>query len=162
MNQCIKDSSSINVGSHLHSVVTERAPSVKISDSKIDGQGLFSLRYFNSGDTIAHSKGRIIDVSVTPLTPEESRISFQIDAMQHFVPEFLFEGRINGLAKINHSCEPNSYVTFDGGSRLLVLVALQPIAPGCEITCDYCATEATLAHPFSCCCGSSNCRKLVR
>jgi len=56
---------------------------------------------------------------------------------------------------INHSCNPNSWVTG------LDLVARYDISPGEEITMDYATMYARDQCPkFDCQCNSKNCRKL--
>ena len=62
---------------------------------------------------------------------------------------------------INHSCDPNAGVTWNGD--IATLVAIQNIEPGEEITFDY----GTVNPPgdnftFSCSCGAANCRKVIR
>ncbi len=61
---------------------------------------------------------------------------------------------------INHSCNPNAEVTWNGD--IATLVAMQNIEPGEEITFDY----GTVIPPgnkftFSCTCGATKCRKLI-
>lgn len=58
------------------------------------------------------------------------------------------------LAKTAHSCAPNGSLDVRGRR----LVALRPIAPGDCITFDYAMTEKRISHPFTCLCGSANCR----
>jgi len=144
-----------------HSTRGELSAWLEIGPSRIDGRGFFARRDFPADGVIVHSCGRVIDVVLTPLTPEQSRISFQIAPALHFLPEILSESPINGLANINHSCDPNTFVTFDSGSRRLILRAIKSIKPGDELTCDYDVTEATIAHPFSCCCASNKCRRFI-
>lgn len=138
------------------------ALSVSIRLSPIDGEGLFALCTFKLGDSICRSKGYIVDSRTRCLQPWESRISYQLGTNYHFVPTTIVGATINGLAKVNHGCDPNSYVQFDPQSRFLVLKALRNISEGEEITCDYCATETELAHPFLCRCGTDRCRRFIR
>ena len=137
-------------------------PSLLICPSTIDGEGLFPLRTFKHDDTICRSEGYIVNSRTRRLEPWESRISYQLNANRHFVPTLIVGATINGLAKVNHECDPNSYVQFERQSRFLVLKALRNISAGKEITCDYCATETELAHPFFCRCGTDNCRGFIR
>jgi hypothetical protein len=59
---------------------------------------------------------------------------------------------------LNHNCEPNSYInTADRTLR-----ALREIAAGEEINFNYLTTEAELAVPFTCNCGSVNCFGVIR
>ncbi len=57
---------------------------------------------------------------------------------------------------LNHSCDPNARI--QGRS----VIARRPIAVGEQINFDYTTTEADMAEPFTCQCGSSRCLKDVR
>lgn len=62
---------------------------------------------------------------------------------------------------INHSCDPNAEVTWNGD--VATLVAMRNIESGEEITFDY----GTVIPPgdnftFNCRCGSINCEKVIR
>ena len=62
---------------------------------------------------------------------------------------------------INHSCDPNAEVTWNGD--IATLVAIRSIRPREEITFDY----GTVIPPgdtftFVCNCGAFNCRKVIR
>ncbi len=59
---------------------------------------------------------------------------------------------------INHSCEPNTYIT---GKR--IVIALRDIQPDEELTMDYSLTEADPDYeiPGGCHCGTNSCRKRV-
>ena len=59
----------------------------------------------------------------------------------------------------NHSCEPN--MAFDV-NRSLNTIALRDIAKGEELTMDYTTFMDSTAMPFTCNCGSDNCRKLIQ
>lgn len=135
---------------------------VSIYPSPIDEEGLFATCTFQLGDSICRSKGYIVNLSNKHLEPWESRISYQLSENLHFVPTCIVDATVNGLAKVNHSCNPNSYVQFDPQNSYLVLRALRDISRGEEITCDYCATETKLAHPFFCRCGKVICRQFIR
>jgi tyrocidine synthetase-3 len=103
----------------------------------------------------------VINTNLIPLTPAQSRVSFQIGPALHFLPGMLVETPIDGLANVNHSCDPNAYVAFDIRNGQLILRATKSIEPGEELTCDYDASEAVIAHPFSCSCGTKRCRKFI-
>ncbi len=57
---------------------------------------------------------------------------------------------------INHSCDPNAW--FHG----LDLVARRPISRGDQITLDYATFFADGLEPFTCRCGASDCRDIIR
>ncbi|MCP6719677.1 MAG: SET domain-containing protein-lysine N-methyltransferase [Patescibacteria group bacterium] len=59
---------------------------------------------------------------------------------------------------INHSCESNCYINFDG----LVLKTSRKILRGEELTFNYNTTEFELKSPFKCECGSKKCANKIR
>ena len=135
---------------------------ISIYPSPINGDGLFALSAFKSGETICRSEGYIIDLTTRSLETWESRISYQLSANHHFVPTGTVVAKINALANLNHSCIPNAYVQFSPRNGFLVLKASKRISGNEEITCDYYVTETELAHPFPCQCGMDNCRGFMR
>lgn len=58
---------------------------------------------------------------------------------------------------INHSCEPNTYVKTLDGVRWII--AYRDIAPGDEITYDYCINSYG-DDEWECSCGQPKCRKV--
>ena len=97
------------------------------------GLGLFAVRPIAKKEYIVTYSGKWIPT-------EEAR-----QRERRGKPKYLFEvnGRwtIDGSTRrnlgryVNHSCEPNAEPVLRKGK--MVLVALQPIAPGDEITFDY-------------------------
>ena len=59
---------------------------------------------------------------------------------------------------INHSCDPNSYVLYDGGRCFFV--ARRDIVDGEEITCDY-NLNITGGTAWACHCGAARCSGMV-
>ena len=57
---------------------------------------------------------------------------------------------------INHSCEPNAWLTG------LNVTARKPIRAGEEITLDYATFCNEIMEPFSCNCGADDCRGLIK
>ena len=112
---------------------------VIIAQSRLNGKGLTSRCNLKSGEIIIPLQGRLID------TP--TRSSLQIDHGTH----------IDGIGVwfdfLNHSCSANSFV--DG--QTMTLRARSMIAPGEEVTLNYCANEHSIAEPFLCNCGQNNC-----
>ena len=56
---------------------------------------------------------------------------------------------------VNHSCEPN--LGFSGN---VVLAAMRDVAPGEELTVDYCLFDVS-PEPMTCRCGTRGCRGTV-
>jgi len=63
---------------------------------------------------------------------------------------------------INHSCNANTGIQNNSESGSYDFFALIPIEKGEELTWDYEASEWDLSTPFSCNCGSPNCRGKIR
>jgi hypothetical protein len=62
---------------------------------------------------------------------------------------------------INHSCDPNTKVTWDGD--IATLSAVRSIEPNEEITFDYeTVIPSEESFTFICGCGAGNCRKVIR
>ena len=54
---------------------------------------------------------------------------------------------------VNHSCDPNAYVLYEGESSFLV--ARRDIAAGDEVTCDY-NINVTGGDAWECQCGCNS------
>ncbi|HET8864105.1 MAG TPA: SET domain-containing protein, partial [Gracilimonas sp.] len=57
---------------------------------------------------------------------------------------------------INHSCDPNAWLTG------LNVTARKSIRAGEEITLDYATFCNEIMEPFSCNCGSDDCREMIK
>ena len=117
--------------------------------SQIHGIGVFAVEPFKPNDLMAVVTGTI---SSAP-APGQRRISVQIAAGEHFVPDSIID-------YINHSCQANAYLEYENGN--IRIIASKPVSEGEEITFDYCTTELEIGHPFNCGCGSTECLTLVR
>lgn len=137
---------------------TERSATAKsiqapclVVDSPI-GASLVATRAIAAGETILVIDGR--------LQREPTRYSIQLDVGTHIEAERELpdaEMRVRHPWRfLNHCCAPNAYV------RGRALVAREPIAAGAQITFDYTTTEASMAEPFDCRCGASDCLGAVR
>lgn len=126
---------------------------VSLQPSIIHGEGLLALCDFVPGEIICISKGYIVKT--------RNRYSIQLDSNYHFIPTYLVGTTINGLSKVNHACDPNSYVQFNQKYSFLVLKTLRNISKEEEITFDYCSTEIELSQPFFCRCNKNNCRRFI-
>jgi hypothetical protein len=89
-----------------------------------------------------------------------SRYSVQVGEQQHLdlasglTPDAMRVRR--PAAFMNHSCDPSMHVQGRD------VIALRTLSPGDELTFDYNSTEAHLAVPFVCRCGSAHCVGAVR
>ena len=69
--------------------------------------------------------------------------------------EFLYFGSF-----MNHSCEPNSVVSQEGGT--VTLMSTRQIEAGEEVTYDYSVFDTMSdAQDFACLCKSTHCRGMV-
>lgn len=116
------------------------------------GAALFATRDIAAGTTVLLIEGR--------LQPHPTRFSIQLDDGVHIEADGALpdaEMRLRHPWRfLNHSCDPNARVEARS------LVALRPIACGEQITFDYTTTEAEMAEPFDCLCGSPRCVGRVR
>ena len=97
-------------------------------------------------------KGQILDsFADARLTPEPTYQTVQVSATEHVLVG-------DTLAKLNHSCAPNTYLDVERG----VVIALGDIAIGDELTFFYPSTEWEMVEPFLCQCGSAACVGLIQ
>ena len=105
--------------------------------------------------TVPIAAGSLILLMSGELVPRPDRYSIQLSRDLHL------RGSGSMADELRHACEPNARVVGETPPPLHV-VALRDIAPGEEVTIDYCATEEVLSSPFACACGSSRCYGDVR
>ena len=126
-------------------------PIMEVRCSSTNGEGLFALRQFKSGDVICRCIGEIIK--------SRTKYSIQMSTDDHFEPKSTMENqKINAVAKINHACDPTSYAEYDKKSGFLVIKAIKNISVDDEITINYYSTETEIAFPFDCWCMTHKCR----
>lgn len=123
--------------------------------SPIAGRGLFAVEPIAAHEIVAVKGGHVVDTAGLAALPEQLVNSeIQVAEGLHLValtddeyePVMLF---------VNHSCEPN--LGFSGN---VVLAAMRDIAPGEELTVDYCLFD-TSAEQMACGCGTPSCRRTV-
>ncbi len=126
---------------------------VEVKASRIEGLGVFAALPFRAGELI-----RRVHVvrEITPEAPIREDLGEKIDHCSY--PDgktvlFGFPDR-----HLNHSCEPNAWELYEGGSSYLV--ARRDIAAGEEITCDYNVNIAD-GTAWPCRCGAARCRGVV-
>jgi len=116
------------------------------------GAALFATSRTPLGSRVLFIDGRI--------QSQPTRYSIQLDVGKHIeadgaLPEHEMRQR-HPWRFLNHSCDPNARVQGQ------TLVATRAIAEGEQITFDYTTTEADMAEPFDCVCGSRGCIGTVR
>ena len=119
--------------------------SIKISNSRIHGKGIFASRNFNSGEVVLRWDSCSKNIS----DEEFSKLS---EGQQKMV----FEGKLYSSPSqfMNHSCSAN-VKNIEGYDT-----AIREIKEGEEITCNY-IDENVPFITMSCNCGSKDCRKVL-
>ena len=112
---------------------------------RCDGEkGLFTTADVVQGEILLTYNGPPLD--------HPTRLSIQIDDNVHI------EGTGNSNAYLNHSCDANAYVDWEGRC----LRARRHIQTAEEITCNYFTTDYELHEQFTCRCGSPECKGEIR
>jgi hypothetical protein len=123
--------------------------------SAIEGRGLVAIAPIAAREVVAIKGGHIVTTAALRSLPDRLQNSevqiadgFHLTALteDEYEPVMLF---------INHSCEPN--VGFAGN---IVLVAMQDIAPGQELTTDY-ALFDDYDGDMECRCRTPSCRGTI-
>lgn len=120
--------------------------SVLVRDTP-QGAALYATRDLARGERILTISGRV--------QKQPTRYSIQIDAGRHVEADGDLPDEEMRLRHpwrfLNHSCDPVARIEGDA------LYARNAIRAGEEITFDYTTTEADMAEPFQCRCGSPRC-----
>lgn len=128
--------------------------------NSISGYGIYASRDIRKGEIIFQGEGK----SQRIITKRYVEKNWNEDEKMHFrryaypVSEELFilwDEDPTEWAPQNHSCDPNT--KFDG----LNMLARKNISKGEELTLDYAEFLDENMEPFTCQCGSSNCRGLI-
>jgi SET domain-containing protein len=126
---------------------------VEVKASSIEGVGLVTTRSFCAGERI-----RPINVvrEITPESPLREEYGERADHCDYPDGKVVLLGSPDRY--INHSCDPNAYVLYEGDRPYLV--ARRDLAAGQEITCDY-NINITAGTAWPCHCGSARCNGTV-
>jgi uncharacterized protein len=125
-------------------------PNVEVRPSRIEGSGVFALRAFRAGERVLPIDDSRIVTDEAPLEPHKEEFERHQDYLGTHVVLMQPPERY-----INHCCEPNTYVKTFNGVRWVV--AYRDIAPGDELTYDYCINS--YGHDeWECHCGHAKCR----
>ena len=122
---------------------------VRVGSSAIEGLGVFALRPFRGGERI-----RRVNVvrEVTPESPLRPELGELLDHCSYPDGKTVLWGIPD--RHVNHSCDPNSWVSYEGDD--CYLVARRDVAAGEEITCDYNINIAD-GTAWPCKCGAARC-----
>ncbi len=119
--------------------------SIKISNSRIHGKGVFANRNFSRGEIVLRwdsCSRKISDKEYKQLSEGQKKMVF--DGNLYFSPSQF----------MNHSCSAN-VKNIDGYDT-----AIKDIKEGEEITCNY-LEETVPFITMDCNCGSKECRKVL-
>jgi uncharacterized protein len=114
------------------------------------GQGVFTLRHYEAGETILCFKGNIVDLD-------------EVDDHGKYlqVGKRLFLGSSGEIDDfVNHCCEPNCGVALRQGN--ILLMSIREIQPNEELTFDYSTWMAYDYWEMDCICGNTHCRKKIK
>lgn len=128
-------------------------PKAQTRETKNKGWGSFAIETISRGELVASFGGFVVTRDELKNYSQE-RISRSIQVANDL---FLMSGEVSEPGdSINHSCNPNC-----GLMGSTVVVALEEIQPGEEITYDYAMSDSQPYDEFTCECESANCRKLI-
>ena len=132
------------------------SPKVQVKESKVAGKGLFAIAPIYKDEIIGVKGGHIMDRELFDSLPDDCKhASLQIADTLYLAPLELEEiPRV--MNYINHCCDPNV-----GLRGQLATVAMRDIAPGEELTGDYCVAYSNSFFEFDCHCGGRDCRGRV-
>ncbi len=123
---------------------------VEVRNSPIEGLGLFALTLISAGDCIRRIS---IVREITPEEPLREDLGERLDHCDYPDGKVVLVGFPD--RHINHSCDPNAYVWYEGDECFLF--ARRDIQEGEEITCDY-NINITGGSSWPCHCGAARCR----
>ncbi len=106
---------------------------------------LYATRSFKAGDFIC-------EFGASAILHKPSYLTVQKDIDEHIClhPQY--------LQYINHGCAPNVFFDISRG----ILMCIQPVMAGNELTYFYPSTEWHMAEPFQCQCGNDQCLQYIR
>lgn len=138
------------------------SPKIAVVEMGELGNGTVAVDTIQPGELVIVQGGRVMDYAEILTSDYEpfSNHCFQITGnlvISPYVPE---EAALDGIFKVNHSCEPTC-----GFLGQLSLRAMRLIDPGEQITYDYAMTDANWGKvtcaEMRCLCGASSCRRII-
>jgi len=135
---------------------------IYISESKINGRGIFGNKVFKNKEKIIDFYGPIVStqklLELELKSNETAENWLQIGSELYMGP---YGENGDFLRFINHSCDPNAGIIIDNKNVFLVLI--KSIECGEEITFDYSTTMKCDSWEIpDCHCGAENCRGRIR
>lgn len=138
----------------LHRLWSHRwiTPKIKPQKSPINGLGMFATEPIVKGEVVALYGGIIVPKKDIETYREKIGAIRGIQISEDF---FICPTEKKG-GLFNHSCQPNL-----GYMNTIIIVAIENIPSGEELVFDYGMSETNF-KPYTCNCGSKNCRKTIR
>jgi SET domain-containing protein len=142
------------------------SPKIAVRRSPVAGKGLFATAAINTGEWVwkedpdEKEKYWKTTAQVDAMSPEDRAyfLNFAYVVAPGVLSGVTPGQTTDGGEYMNHSCKPTA-VPFNN----TVYIAARDIAPGDEITYDYCTTETPESShtPFTCRCGDAACRGTI-
>ena len=126
---------------------------VFVGKSRIAGQGLFTLQNIKKDTRVIPYVGERINKAQSA-----KRLAQGNAYIFTFSDQYDIDGKVlsNTARYINHSCDPNC--ESDEIRGRVIIRAIRKIAPGEELSYDYCLYDGDPGDPALCHCGAKNCR----
>lgn len=126
----------------------------KGTPSAIAGRGLVAVEDVAAGEVVAVKGGHVVDTA-TMWAQDERLQNSEIQIAEGLHLMALADDEYEAVMLfVNHSCAPN--VGFRGNT---VLVAMEDVVAGTELTTDYALFDGTVwPEPLVCACGTAACR----
>lgn len=147
----------IELKSDLHTRWPHRwlTPKAEAKDSPLHGLGVFAKEKILKGEPVNVFGGIAVPVwEIEEYRKVNGHIGVQVSDQFFMVPSSREELKEKGI--FNHSCEPNV-----GFNTSVTMVAIRDIEPNEELLMSYAFMESAFFEPFTCNCGSLNCRKTI-
>ena len=135
---------------------------IVLQEARCGGVGSFTIGPIRRGEIVMRQDGvvipntRLCGRDIAPFADH----CFQIQKHFCVAPRVLEKELLDGIFRVNHSCEPSC-----GFASQISLAAMRDIAPGDEITYDYAMTDMDVddltCAEMRCLCGTPSCRGVV-
>jgi uncharacterized protein len=123
-----------------------------IRSSAIHATGCFTTTAIRKGARVAEYTGPLLTKAEADAAYKNSSITYLFGLGDGSV---VIDGRCTAMY-INHSCDPNCESVEVGGR--IWIKSIRNIAPGEEITYDYCLYDSSPDDEALCNCGAAKCR----
>lgn len=134
---------------------------IELRQSPIHQKGVFATAEIRSGQRIIQYLGEKISADESDRR-EQLYSDMGVTYLFDLENGYAIDGGVNGnvAVYINHSCDPNCLIEFEGDE--IWVVARRPITPGEELFYDYWFDPADdEATAIPCCCGATTCRGTI-